>query len=366
MKELIEREFGFDVLEVKKLSGYDNVNYLIKTDDAAFIFKTYTCEKELLDILQTEKELLHFLRRESKQNFPYPIPFTDGEFIKVLDIQGNSTICRLLSFLDGDFMGDVKPTPELVSSLGTFLAELDTHLQRFNSYILKARQWEWDIQYLHLNRKYLDDISDPHDRNVVQYFFQQFEENVRPILPELRKQVIYNDANEWNILLKEGEVSGLIDFGDLAYSPVINEVAVALTYLCYDKEEPLEWLPAFLTAYQAILPLEETEISVLYYLIAARLCISVCNSAHARKASPDNAYATVSETCAWKMLYKWLATGPIAAEKVFRQSVGMPVEAVENTGEAIEKKTPTPQPDSVAKLRQAYLDGTRGISVYVR
>ncbi len=95
-------------------------------------------------------------------------------------------------------------------------------------------------------------------------------------------------------MVKEGEVSGLIDFGNLAYSPLVIEVAIALTYVCFDKEHPLEWVPAFLKSYQATLPLEELEISILYYLIAARLCISVCNSAHARETSPDNAYPPVS------------------------------------------------------------------------
>ncbi len=369
MKDFLQKEFGFQVRTVKKLNGYDNINYLVQTDSADYILKTYGYDQELFDTLRTENELLNFLSWEGQNNFPKPIPLADREFVKLTEIDDRPTICRLLTFLDGTFLGDVPPTEELFSSLGTFLANLDLRLQHFNSYVLKARQWEWDIQYLHLNKKYLEAIPNPHDRNVVRYFFRQFEENVGPILPELRKQVIYNDANEWNILVKEGKVSGLIDFGDLAYSPLINEVAVALTYVCYDKENPLEWAPIFLKAYHAALPLEDKEVRILYYLIAARLCISVCNSAHAKKASPDNDYATISEGFAWKMLYKWLATGPIAAENVFREAVGMPVEAFKTVEKEIERRhrhlSPIfslsyTQPISMARAAFQYMYDTRG------
>lgn len=369
MEKLIQQHVGFQVLEVKKLSGYDNTNYRVKSESANFIFKTYPYEASLLDILKAENEVLHFLNEKTQGTFPKPVPFPNGEYIRVVHIGGEATICRMLTYLDGDFLGTQAPTPETYASLGNLLAQTDLRLREFKSYILKARHWEWDIQYLPLNKKHLDDIPDPHDRNIVRYFFQQFEQNVVPILPELRKQVIYNDANEWNILVKGGRVSGLIDFGDLAYSPLINEVAVALTYACYDKESPLEWVPPLLAAYHKVLPLEEREIKILYYLIAARLCISVCNSAYAKKANPDNTYATVSETYAWNMLYKWLATNPIAAENVFRNAVGLPIPLIEDIEKEIERRhrhiSPIlsmsyNRPISMARAAFQYMYDTRG------
>jgi hypothetical protein len=73
------------------------------------------------------------------------------------------------------------------------------------------------------------------------------------------------------------------------------------------------------------LPLEEKEITILYYLIAARLCISVCNSAHSRKENPDNKYALMSEKPAWKLLHHWMTINPIVAENRFRTALGLPV-----------------------------------------
>lgn len=322
MKEILEKEFGLTNVEIKKIDGYDNHNYLIKMGTDRVIFKTYVPDDALLSILHSESEVLLYLHKDKSSKYPQPIPFADGDYIKTQSIDKKPAMCRMLSFLDGDFLGDVNGTITLYQSLGTFLAEMDLKLQSIDHPILRARQWEWDIQYLHLNKKYLNDIKEPRDRSLVRYFFQQFEENVVPILPGLRKQVIHNDANEWNVLVKNDAVTGIIDFGDLAYAPLVNEMAVAMTYVIYDKEEPLAWVPALLKAYHEVIPLKAEELAILYYLVAARLCVSVCNSAHAKQSDPDNSYATVSEAHAWSMLRRWLSISPKKAENTFRKAVG--------------------------------------------
>lgn len=340
MKELIQQEFNFSALEIKRLNGYENINFLVKTSEANYIFKTYKVSNDLLSILESETKALLYLQEEQEDSskFPKPIPFSNGDFIKILDIDGEPTICRMLSFLEGEFLGDTTATSELFKSFGVFLAEMNNRLQKFDSYVYRARQWEWDIQYFHLNKKYLSDISDPHNRSVASYFFQQFEENVTPILPELRKQIIHNDANEWNTLAKNGKVAGIIDFGDLAHSQLINELAIAISYACFEKEEPLEWATIILKSYHKILPIKEKELSVLYYLIAARLCTSVCNSAYSRKIDPSNAYATGSENNAWDLLHKWIAISPVMAENEFRKSIGLPIKPVKTTQEDINNR----------------------------
>ena len=320
MNTFLEKEFGIKILNNKVLDGYDNKNYHITNEENDFIYKTYTYSESLKDTVEAENEVLLYLQEEFDSYIPKPIPFKDNSYVKIVDSDNDKVISRMLSFLKGEFLGKAKHTPSLFESLGTFLAKLDLKLKDLKNYTIQARRWEWDIQYFDLNKKYINDIPNPKDRNVVAYFFNQFEEIVRPIVPELRKQIIHNDANEWNLLVKNGKISGIIDFGDVAHSFLINELAIAITYGCYDKENPLEWAVILIKAYHQVLPIEEKELKILYYLIAARLCTSVCNSAHARKADPNNTYASVSEKSAWKMLYRWLAINPIKAENEFRKA----------------------------------------------
>ncbi|MFP4844216.1 aminotransferase class III-fold pyridoxal phosphate-dependent enzyme [Winogradskyella sp. PE311] len=336
MIDTISNWFNFNITELKKLNGYDNVNYLLKTDKTKYIFKTYTFSEDLMALIEAENEVLNALKNNN--NFPKPIAFKDGDFIKVTDIDNTKTICRLLTFLDGDFLGDVTHTHSLVQSIGEFTAQMDLQLLKLNNYILKARQWEWDLQYLQLNKKHISAIENASARNLVSYFFQQYELYVTPMLPELRKSVIHNDANEWNILITDNAVSGLIDFGDLAHSNLINEVAIAITYACYDKEQPLEWAIHLIKGYHNVLPLEKKELNVLYYLIAGRLCTSLCNSAHAKKIDPKNSYASSSEKNVLKMLHKWVAINPIYAKNEFYKATGFNVETPKSINEVISKR----------------------------
>ena len=347
MDNLLQIEFGFQNIEIKKLDGYDNENYLITTDSNKYIFKTYKYNDDILELVKAENETLLFLQEANNNQYPEPIPFTDGSYLKTLKITGEVRVCRMLSFLKGEFLGDVEHTETLFQSFGFSLAEIDIKLQKFKNHTFMARQWEWDIQYVDLNKKYINDIPNAKDRNTVRYFLQQFEENVRPLLPQLRKQIIHNDANEWNVLTKNGEVSCFIDFGDLAYSLLINELAVAITYACYNKEKSIEWASIILKSYNSKLPIEEKEIKVLYYLIAARLVISVCNSAHSRITDPQNTYASSSEKSAWKMLYAWLSINPINAENHFRAAIGLIVEKPQSIEEGVKRRH---QPYIIVKL----------------
>ncbi|NQZ44962.1 MAG: aminotransferase class III-fold pyridoxal phosphate-dependent enzyme [Flavobacteriaceae bacterium] len=325
MKTFVSEAFGLNVLSVKKINGYANCNYKVVAENGTFIFKTYTEHIGQFDLVVAEnKLLLHLVERsESIGDFPKPVAFTDGSYVKRSTISGEHCICRMLSFVEGTFLGELSPTKEQLTSLGTFLAKTNVALLEFKDYCLEARVYHWDLAQLQRNRPFLSDIENPHDRAVIRYFMDRFELEVAPKLPELRKAVIHNDANEWNVLVSGDGVSGLIDFGDVVYTPLIHEVAIALTYILYRFEkDPLPQAIPFLKAYHAELPLDAKELKLLYWLIAARLCVSLCNAAYAKKVDPENNYATSSEAQAWALLKHWLSLNPKAVEDRFLQACG--------------------------------------------
>jgi len=325
MKSILREQFGINAIKVERLSGLDNANYFVETQSEKYIFKTYPATRDTLSLVEAENNALLFLQNEGQRNIQTPIPSKNQSYTAIVTINGQEYICRMLSYLEGKFLVDVPHSKKLFQSFGKFLAQLDLKFQQFTDYRVAARKLKWDIQYLNLSKKYLDSIPDRKDRSVVHYYYQQYEENVVPWLHELRTSVIHNDANELNVLVAHEEVSGIIDFGDMSDTFLINELAIAITYACYDKENPLEWANILIESYHEILPLQEKELEVLYYLIAARLCISICNSACAREENHNNEYAFVSEKYAWQMLYRWLAINPIAAETSFRRAAGFPV-----------------------------------------
>jgi len=322
MKSFLRKTYNINFYKILKLPGYDIENFVGYCGNSKYIIKKYLLSKNIINQINSENALLsHLNLRDSI--YPKPIKNRNGEYLEIYNNGENTYVVRLLSYLDGKFLGEIKQTKNILESLGSFTAEMNKSILGYQDLFISSRVWQWDIQYLHLNEKFINDIESFRDRKLVNYFFQQFNEVVIPILPSLRKSIIHNDLNEWNILCNDKGVSGVIDFGDIAYSQLVNEVAIAMTYGAYDKNDPITNSSYILSSYHKKLPLKNDEISLLYYLITAKLCMSVCNSAHSRKINPDNKYALISEKNAWKTLKKFIKYSPRFVENKFRNCLNI-------------------------------------------
>ena len=190
-----------------------------------------------MSLLNAEGDALLHLQNKKDSKTPVPIPYLSGEYVKTIDVGNETKTCRMLSFLPGKFLGEITPNKTLMGNLGAFLANVNKKLEGFHSDAIRARDYEWDLQNLQLNRKYISAIPDPKQRRIVAYFFQKFDLLVAPCISELRKAYIHSDFNEWNVLAEGEQVLGLIDFGDMVYTRIVNEVAIACAYAMLDKAE---------------------------------------------------------------------------------------------------------------------------------
>jgi len=324
-REILKEIYGLKAPELQDLEGYASLNIQVKTRDGrTFVWKQNADAPLERAFLEAENQVLLKLSGSLPHEFPVPQPDRDGNLLSVMENpDGSRTLHRLLSFVRGDFFDQVAQTPELFASLGTFLAHVDRALLDFRLPGIAARTHPWDLQHLALPLEHIGYIKNPRHRKLVAYFYLQFKEVVGPLLHKLRRSVIHGDANEQNLLTHDGRVSGIIDFGDMCYTPLVNEVAIALTYAMLGKDDPLTSAEHVLRAYTAELPLDSSEVGLLYYLVAGRLCASVCNSAHAKTLKPDSTYITITEKPAWAMLERWLSLSPRAVTTVFRKAAGL-------------------------------------------
>ena len=322
MKSFLRETYNINFDKLVNLPGYDTENFLGSCNNSKYIIKKYPYTKHIINQINSENNLLAHLNLKNSI-YPNPIKNKNGEYFEIYNSGKNTYVVRLLSFLNGTFLGDINQTKKILESLGSFTAEMNKAILDYEDLYISSRVWQWDIQHIHLNKKFIKDIESFRDRKLVNYFLQQFDEVVIPILPNLRKSIIHNDLNEWNILCNDKGVSGVIDFGDIAHTQLVNEVAIAMTYGAYDKDDPITNSSYILSSYHKKLPLNNDEISILYYLITAKLCMSVCNSAHSRKINPDNKYAFISEKNAWKTLKKFIKYSPRFVENKFRNCLNI-------------------------------------------
>ena len=228
----------------------------------------------------------------------------DGAAIQSAGGDAESHLLWLVRFLEGRPLAEARPhRPELLSSFGRGLGELDLKLAAF-SHAAAYRDLPWDLRNAPAARPLLEHVEAPARRELVTACLDRAEEEVLPQLLETRAQVIHNDANDYNVLVDASgtAVTGLLDFGDMVHSRLACEPAVAMAYVMMDNPHPISAARHFLVGYQSVCPLTETEIRLLPNLIVARLCVSVLLSAHRRRTRPDNAYLTVSEAPAWRLL----------------------------------------------------------------
>ncbi len=327
---LVKELYGLDG-EVKRLPSERDQNFLVHSGSGEqFVLKIANAMEQSAMLEAQNQVMAHVARYESL--LPRVVTSLRGEEIETVSAQdGSSHFVRLVTYLPGKPMGAVKRhTPGLLFDLGQKLGRLDQLLQGFDHPVLH-RDFYWDFSNgLNIVRKNSRLITDPKLRLLVESLTVKFESFAAPCLPQLRKSVIYNDPNDYNILLGGGGdiytrdqcVTGFIDLGDMVYGMTVGDLAIAIAYAILDKPQPLAAVAEIVKGYHSVFPLLERELPALFGLVTLRLCMSVCIAAEQQQNQPDNDYLGISQPLIRNTLPKLVEIHPRFAEAVFREACG--------------------------------------------
>jgi len=248
-----------------RLTSADGTDYVVKA--------TYLAQ----DVLVTDFQIAALLHLESRgaNGVPRIVRTSAGRDRGVIQSEDGFEIClRVVTWERGELLRDVKVNPEIAERFGKRLAELDVALEDF-SHAGEAQTLIWDSQRAGELRCLLGHINDKVVRESVEDVLDDFDSRVKPALADLPHQVIHNDANDENILLDiNGDVSGIIDFGDMMKAPRVIDVATAASYLRAEGD-PLRLIEPFVIAYNKENPLLDAEFEVLFDLIRTRLSMTL-------------------------------------------------------------------------------------------
>jgi 4-aminobutyrate aminotransferase-like enzyme/Ser/Thr protein kinase RdoA (MazF antagonist) len=261
--------------------------------------------------------MAHLLERVVSLRIPRVVPSVEGRKIEcATDGSGRGFPVRLVEWIDGISFGEAGPHGAgLLASLGRAMGEIGTAFADF-THPSMHRHLFWDLRHesqalLHLG------LFTPERRRLIERF-ARLRADVR--WADLRKSVIHGDANDDNVLVRHGRVSGLIDFGDMVHSAAVGDLAIACAYGILRTPDPLGAAATITAAYHERHPLTEPEIEALYALIVSRFCMSVCFSTFNAKANGNDAYLLRSQGPVWDRLEK-LAEIPFDhARKVIREA----------------------------------------------
>ncbi|MFK7756122.1 MAG: aminotransferase class III-fold pyridoxal phosphate-dependent enzyme [Flavobacteriales bacterium] len=318
-----------------KLEGYGSVNYKLSHGENDYVLKYYS-DLEELSLIESENNVLRHLSSFPDLNTPKVMAElmpTDIGFV------------RLLSYVKGSLLKKEHLTSLFLSSLGRCIATLHLKLADLNEPIIAARISSWDLNYTHTNASKTEYVKDPTQRKLVAHFLDRFSAYVLPQTHSLRSQIIHGDLNENNLLVNDkGELNGIIDFGDICYGPIINEIAIACTYVAMlAPENFLSNITHIIAGYHSISALQRKEISLIYDLIAARLCTSVLHSAESKGLNGATEYILQNEAPAWHLMEIWSYTSPVLVKNHFLNALGCEVKEVSSKS-SIERRKKVASP----------------------
>lgn len=319
--ELTRRLYGLRV-EASALPGWVDENFELRTEAGERLVLKVSPPDVDAALLEAQAEALDLL---TAAGIPAPSVYRNQHGAAVtrwVDTHGRSRLVRVLSWMPGRMLVDASPrSAALVHDVGRLLGRMDRALAGCTHAALQQHH-EWDLLQAADVRKHLDALTDPSRRARAETQLDRFEERILPELKGLRRSVIHNDANDYNILVDDaGErVTGIIDFGDMLHTALVNEMGIAMAYVMLGENDPLTAAASLLAGYQAEFPLEECEVRLLPELAVTRLVVSVTCSAHERAEHPENTYLSVTEAPAWELLDRLEKTDLQAAAEMLENT----------------------------------------------
>ncbi|TFH36319.1 MAG: aminotransferase class III-fold pyridoxal phosphate-dependent enzyme, partial [Bacteroidia bacterium] len=314
------------------LPGERDQNFLVTSGSGEkFVLKIVNRSEEK-KFLVAEAGMIDLLN-SGNCRVPEIIRAKDGElFPWIEDENGERYFTWMLNYIEGQPLGKISwHSDELLSEIGFELGRIDNRLRAYYDDNFE-REFDWDLQFFPVViDKYLRYVSDSDLASFVRNTLALYQRRVEPLTDKLRKSVVQNDANDYNLIIREGDednnpprLGGLIDFGDTVYSWTIGNLAVLLAYIMLDRPDALNAAGSVVRGYNESFGLTPEEAEVLYSLIRMRISVSICMAAWQQSQRPGDEYLSISQDPIRRSVVLLESIDPDMAEAFFRIECGIP------------------------------------------
>jgi len=203
-------------------------------------------------------------------------------------IGGERTV-RLLTFLSGTPLVKASATPTLRASIGYTLAALDAALRPVSPQT-QSRCLLWDFGQVLQLRSLLPTCANSALRTRLELAFDRLDAERISCRTDMRPQWLHNDFNPYNVLVSSAnmaKVTGIVDFGDMAYGPLVCDLAVACAYSLH-RAAPFDSMADVIEGFNIHTPLSAVELNLLPLLIEVRFAMTVLITQWRAALNPNN------------------------------------------------------------------------------
>lgn len=315
---------------VQKLDSYDDNNFLVKINSQKYLIKVsngvesqnYMKDKTNCVIHLQNIIFKQLAKHEIKTSYPIPAK-SMGEEEGETEVSLHSLpvvsaahsprtlVVRLFRWVEGTPMSTMKTMSiETLAEAGVFLGRICLALDRLplGDAEKGLGNWyhAWDGKQTSDVRKFVHCITDEKRRKMVENVISRFEKEVLPDAHLFRTGILQADFNDANIIMNDGKVSGVIDFGDTVNSWRVLDVTISMAYAMlstYGKaNHSLAAAAAILRGFNSFYPLSQVERKHLRLLMTCRLACSVTLGAYSIQQNPENTYLLLHAEPGWKAL----------------------------------------------------------------
>lgn len=271
--------------EWRALSGEREQNFrLTVADGRIYVVKVAPARQDAQDMDFQNGALLHLASVEAGLQLPQLHRSTAGELVThVADEHGVPHPLRLLTYVKGrtvfDQVTGQPGTPYAMADLVAFGDAGGRLARALQGYIhpgaFKAMPWDMANGLLS-QPAFLAHLPEA-VRDKALPVLARFGTHTAARLRRLRSQVIHHDVHESNLLFDAGAATpfGVIDFGDMIYGTLAQDVAVPVASFIHWSPDPVLAAAAIVRGYQRHVPLSAEDLAVLYDLVMARLILQV-------------------------------------------------------------------------------------------
>ncbi|WP_372714408.1 homoserine kinase [Ilyobacter sp.] len=251
----ILKDYSFkEVNRIEEISeGILNTNYFIEGDKGKFIFRILEGERDYTE----EVKELEFLEYLNSNGFPCPIAIKNvsGENYTFID----GKMASVFTFIEGEKVHSINENN---------LKEIGQKLGRMHN-LLKdrdiKRNRKIDMQYFY------DIISKADLKGILKedydFIMKYYERASKVDYSNLPFGIIHNDIFPDNVFMKDGEISGIIDFNDCLRGPLILDLAIVISFWIRNRgiseEVENQMTKIFLDAYESERKITKEEMALM-------------------------------------------------------------------------------------------------------
>lgn len=244
-------DFTFDPIN----EGIANSSARIESGGEKYVVRVYAQGKKDEDIA-FEISFQDYLRVRS---IPIPVihPNKNGKELTVVEIDGKHWQVILMDFVEGQSV-TVKPSYELIAELANLQAKMHLLGMEFVRSVDRPKKLWADLHDGLVSKVENTSVGGQEVRDLL----QRIRSYSYPLNPDLPYGYNHLDIDfDGNVLTKNNRVSGIVDFEDLQYSPVI----VCLGYSLWNilDDEGIDAMRHYLREYEKVRPLTSAEYEAL-------------------------------------------------------------------------------------------------------